>query len=58
MAVMTMIQMIAEPPVADHGLSRDEIVRTSTWFALRGIGLKDEAITKYYSPEALSLLQG
>lgn len=58
MAVMTMVQMIAEPPVADHGLSRDEIVRTSTWFALRGIGLKDEAITRYYSPEALSLLQG
>ena len=57
MAVMTMVQMIAEPPVADHGISREEIVRMSTWFALRGIGMKDEAIAKYYSPEALSLLQ-
>jgi len=57
MAVMTMVQMLPEPPVADHGLDREELVRHSTWFALRGAGLKDDAIQRFYTPEALALLQ-
>lgn len=57
MVVMTMVQMLPEPPVADHGLNRETAIRHSTWFALRGLGMKDDAISRFYSPEALAFLR-
>ena len=32
----------------DYGVSREELVRQVTWFCLRGIGLKEEAIQRCY----------
>jgi hypothetical protein len=32
------------------------LIEYTVWFALRGIGMKDEAIRRYYNPKALALL--
>src|SRR5262245_31180660 len=49
------IQAFAQPakPVVDYGVSRKQLVEQVVWFALRGMGLKDEAIRRYYNPKAL-----
>jgi AcrR family transcriptional regulator len=44
-------------PVLDYGVSREQLVEQAVWFALRGMGLKDEAIRRYYNPLALRLLE-
>jgi AcrR family transcriptional regulator len=43
-------------PAVDYKTSMNALVEQATWFALLGIGLKDETIKRYYSPKALSLL--
>jgi len=35
-------------PVIDYGVSRDELVDQVIWFCLRGMGLKEKAIRRYY----------
>ncbi len=44
-------------PVVDYGVSPKQLVEQAVWFALRGMGLKDEAIRRYYNPKALRLLE-
>ena len=44
-------------PIVDYRASRDELVEQTVLFALRGLGLKEEAIKRYYNPKALMLLE-
>jgi AcrR family transcriptional regulator len=44
-------------PIVDYGVSRKQVGEQAVWFALRGMGLKDEAIRRYYNPKALRLLE-
>jgi AcrR family transcriptional regulator len=55
-----MVMHILQPaePVVDYGMPREKLIEQIVWFALRGAGLKDEAIKRYYNPEALALLEG
>jgi AcrR family transcriptional regulator len=57
LVVMILIQWTPGVPVASYGVSREELVPNVVWFALRGIGVKDEAILRYFDPRALALLQ-
>jgi AcrR family transcriptional regulator len=43
--------------VVDYGVPQNAIVEQAVWFALRGLGLKEEAIRRCYNPESLALLQ-
>jgi hypothetical protein len=43
-------------PAVNYKIPKEELVSQATWFALLGIGLKDEAVRRYYSPKALRLL--
>jgi AcrR family transcriptional regulator len=45
------------PPrdVVDYGVSRDKLVEQAVWFTLRGMGLKEETIKRYYNAKALAL---
>jgi len=43
-------------PAVDYKVSNEELVAQATWFGLLGIGLKEEAVRRYYSPKALRLL--
>jgi hypothetical protein len=46
-------------PAIDYKISREQLLHEAVWFALRGMGVTDRAITRYYKPKALSLsLQG
>jgi hypothetical protein len=33
-------------PVIDYGVSREQLAKQVTWFCLRGMGLKEEAIRR------------
>jgi len=45
-------------PAVDYNATVDTLVEQATWFALLGVGLKEETIKRYYHPKALSLLAG
>jgi AcrR family transcriptional regulator len=53
-----MLHLLPASAVVDYGLARDKLVEQAVWFALRGMGLKDEAIERYYNPKALALFEG
>ena len=55
LATMIAAMHLPEKPVVDYGATRDELVQQAVWFALRGLGLKDEAIKRHYNPQALAL---
>jgi AcrR family transcriptional regulator len=44
-----------ETPIVDYKVSRAKLVEQAVWFTLRGMGLKEEAIKRYYNPKALAL---
>jgi len=44
-------------PAVDYGVGPDKLVEQIVWFALRGLGLKDEAIRRDYNPRALALFE-
>lgn len=58
LATMIATMHLPKKPVVDYEASRDELVQQAVWFALRGLGLKDEAIKRHYSPRALALFFG
>lgn len=58
LAVSTMLMCLPEPPAVDYGISREKLIEQAVTFALRGMGVKDDAIKRYYNPKALTLLAG
>jgi AcrR family transcriptional regulator len=57
LAAMLKVNLLPETPVVDYGTSREKLVEQVVWFSLRGMGLKEEAIERYYNPKALALFQ-
>jgi len=58
LAGMLAFNSLHDPPIVNYGVSRHRLGEQAVWYALRGLGLKDEAIKRYYNPKALSLLAG
>jgi AcrR family transcriptional regulator len=56
LAVMIMIHLRPPTPAVDYGLPRDRIAEQVVWFALRGLGLSEDCIRRYYNPKAFALL--
>jgi AcrR family transcriptional regulator len=54
LTAMTMIQLLPADPIVEFGLSREKLIEQAVWFSLRGMGLKDEAIARYYTPKTLA----
>ena len=52
-----MVRLRPAVPVMDYGVARKQLIEQAVWFALRGMGLKDDAIQRYYNPKALRLLE-
>ena len=42
-------------PAINYGVSREKLLDQCVWFALRGMGLTDQALATYYNPGALAL---
>jgi AcrR family transcriptional regulator len=57
LAAMIMHILQPDEPVIDYGMRREKLIEQTVWFALRGMGLQDEAIKRYYNPEALALFE-
>ena len=55
LACMVTFCRLPDDPVVDYKAGRDRLVEQTVWFALRGLGLKDEAIRRHYNPKALAL---
>jgi hypothetical protein len=56
LAKTIMLTMIPERPVIDYGLECEPLIEQAVWFSLRGMGVKDEAIKRYYNPQGFSIL--
>ncbi len=55
LATMIATMHLPKKPVVDYDASPNELVQQAVWFALRGLGLRDEAIKRFYSPKTLAL---
>ena len=56
LAVMIKTYALPAEPALNYGLPQKKVVEQVVWFALRGLGLKEEVIRQYYNPKALALL--
>jgi hypothetical protein len=54
LAVALMHYLRPTRPVVDYQVPRAKLVEQAVWFALRGLGLKEQAIQRYYNPKTLS----
>jgi AcrR family transcriptional regulator len=52
--VMLLLGHLSRPPIVDYGATPTTVVEQAVRFALRGIGLKGEAILRDYRPEEWS----
>jgi AcrR family transcriptional regulator len=48
LAITLMLHHLADPPIVDYGVSKATLVEEAVLFALRGIGLKEKAIRRYF----------
>jgi AcrR family transcriptional regulator len=55
-AFSLMLHLQPKIPAINYKMSKEELVSQATWFALLGIGVKQDAARRYYSPKALHLL--
>jgi len=51
LAITLMLYHLPDPPVVDYGVSRATLVEEAVLFALRGLGLKENAIRRHLVPE-------
>src|SRR5262245_24715834 len=58
LAKTIMLSLIPDTPIVDYGVSREALIEQAVWFTLRGMGVRDDAIRRYYNPEALRVLAG
>lgn len=58
LSAIIMTHLLPEEPVVDYGLTNGKLVEQAVWFILRGMGLKEEVIQRYYNAKALALLTG
>jgi AcrR family transcriptional regulator len=56
-AALLTLHLLPATPVVDYGVPPDQLVEQAVWFALRGLGLKEAAIRRYYNPKALALFE-
>ena len=54
LATMIATMHLPKKPVVDYQASGPELLDQAVWFALRGLGLKDEAIKHCYKPKTLA----
>jgi len=58
LAVALKLHLSPSTPIVDYKVPRAKLVEQAVWFTLRGMGLKEEAIKRYYNPKALALFSG
>ncbi len=51
----TAMHFLPAKPVIDYGVPREELAKQAAWFCLRGMGLKDKAIRRYWDSQGVSM---
>jgi len=54
LAAMVSTMHLPDGPVVDYGVSREGLLNEVVLFSMRGIGLKETAIERFYHPDRLS----
>jgi AcrR family transcriptional regulator len=54
LAVMASSVLLPEPPAVDHGVRNETLVEELALFALRGLGLTEDAIDRHFDARALA----
>ena len=54
LATMIATMQLPKVEVIEYKSSPEELVNQAAWFALRGLGLTDSAMTTHFRPEALA----
>ncbi len=57
LSFVLMADHLPATPVVDYGIPRKELIKGVVRFLLRGIGLKEEAVRRYYTEDVQSLHQ-
>jgi AcrR family transcriptional regulator len=57
LAAMIRFLRLPATPAVDYGTPPGKLVEQVVWFALRGLGLEEEAIRRDYNPRALALFE-
>jgi AcrR family transcriptional regulator len=55
-AFALMLHLYPKAPAIDYKVPKETLIEQAVYFALRGVGLKDEAIKRHYDPKSLRLL--
>lgn len=58
LATMIAIMVLPKEPVIDYNVSKQELLHEAMLFGLRGLGLSDQAIARYYDRKASALFFG
>jgi AcrR family transcriptional regulator len=56
LAKIIMLSLMPATPIVDYEVPREKLIEQAVWFSLRGMGVRDEAILRYYNPEGLTVL--
>lgn len=54
LAAMIVLHRLPPTPVVDYEAPRTQLVEQAVWFALRGLGLKEEVIKRNYNPKLVA----
>jgi AcrR family transcriptional regulator len=57
LSAMIRFHRLPERPAVEYGLPPEQLVEQVVWFTLRGLGLGDDTIRRYYNPRALALFE-
>jgi AcrR family transcriptional regulator len=55
LAEVLMLHLLPPQAVVDYDVPQERLVEQAVWFALRGMGMKEDAIERHYNPKALAL---
>jgi AcrR family transcriptional regulator len=52
-----MMDFVPSAPVLNYVMPREKLIKHIVWFLLRGIGLKEESIRRYYNARGLAIVK-
>jgi len=55
-AFSLMLNLHPKTPAIDYDADRESLIEQATWFALLGVGFREQAIRRYFDPKALARL--
>jgi AcrR family transcriptional regulator len=55
-AFSLMLNLHPKTPAIDYDANRETLIEQATWFALLGVGFREEAIRRYFDPRVLARL--